>query len=312
MQTILITGGTGLVGKALAKAIIQKGHAVIILTRKIPESHHGPGIRYARWDIPGGYIDPIALADATAIIHLAGAGVMEKKWTPEYKDEILKSRVDSSTLLIQALKIYPHKVRSFISTSAIGFYGLDKDPVEPFIEEDSPAVDFLGETCKLWEESVEPATQMGIRLVKFRMGIVLTAYGGALQEFLKPLQFRVAAILGNGKQIISWVHLEDLCRMLIYALEKETLNGTFNAVAPLPVSNKELTLTLAKTVRGKNYLSIHVPAFIIKLMMGKRSTEVLKSTTVSCRKIIAEGFEFLYPSIDDAISHLVATKDQSL
>lgn len=312
MQTILITGGTGLVGRALAKALVQKGNSVIVLTRKIPEAAAEAGIRYALWDSRKNYIDPAALVDTTAIIHLAGAGVVDKKWTPGYREEILKSRVDSSALIIQSLKTLPHKVHTMISSSAIGFYGADKDPVQPFTEEDSPATDFLGETCRLWEASVEPVKQMNIRLVKFRIGVVLAAEGGAFKEFIRPIRFRLAAVLGNGAQVVSWIHIADLCRLFIYALEKESLNGTFNAVAPLPVSNKQLILTLAKKIWKKGFILCPVPTFIIRLMLGKRSVVVLKSATASCEKIEREGFTFGYPDIDNALGDLVAPKDRSL
>lgn len=311
MQTILITGGTGLVGRALANALVERGNSVIVLTRKIPEIKAATGIRYALWDTRKNFIDPAALVDTTAVIHLAGAGVVDKKWTPGYREEILKSRVDSAALIIRSLKTLPHKVHTLISSSAIGFYGVDKSPVQPFTEEDPSATDFLGETCRLWEESVEPVKQMNIRLVKFRIGVVLAAEGGALKEFIRPLRFRLAAALGNGTQVVSWIHITDLCRLFIYALEKESLGGTFNAVAPLPVSNKQLVVTLAKKIWKKGFILCAVPAFFIRLMLGKRSIVVLKSATASCEKINREGFTFQYPDIDTALSDLAGSKDRS-
>ena len=156
------------------------------------------------------------------------------------------------------------------------------------------------------EESITTAEIMGIRVCKLRTGIVLSNDGGALVEFKKPLRMGIAAILGNGKQMISWIHIEDLCRMFIHAVENPKLNESFNAVAPYPVSNKTLTLTLAKLIRGRFFIPMHVPSFILKLMLGESSIEVLKSTTVSSDKIKSTGFTFYYPSIEAALKELIS------
>ncbi|RYD91475.1 MAG: TIGR01777 family protein, partial [Sphingobacteriales bacterium] len=249
-------------------------------------------------------IDVEALLRADYIIHLAGAGVVDKKWTAAYKKEILESRTLSSKLIIDTLSKHPHHVKALVSASATGWYGADKIKGHAFVETDPADKDFLGETCRLWEASVEPAEQLDIAVCKLRTGIVLSKEGGALAEFKKPLNFGVAGILGNGKQVISWIHIDDLCRMYIYAMENAAMRGSYNAVAPAPVTNKELTIKLAETIRGKFYIPMHVPAFVLKIMMGSRSEEVLKSTTVSAEKIKQQGFTFLYPSIDAALSNL--------
>jgi uncharacterized protein (TIGR01777 family) len=170
-------------------------------------------------------------------------------------------------------------------------------------ESDPPANDFLGSACKQWEESIEPVTQLGKRLVKLRTGIVLSKEGGALKEFLKPLRFGIAAILGNGKQIISWIHIGDLVRMFIAAIEDDKMNGVYNAVAPGPVSNKELIIELAKA-RKKFYIPVYVPPFILKIVLGEMSIEGLKSVMVSCEKIQQAGFTFHYPGIRAALESL--------
>jgi len=249
-----------------------------------------------------------ALQEADYIIHLAGAGVVEKKWTAAYKKEIQESRTESSRLIIDALKnnpdSYRNKVKAIISASAIGWYGADTEPVKPFTEDAAADVSFLGQTCKLWEAGIEPVTSLGKRLVKLRIGIVLSNDGGALAEFKKPLKFGIAAILGNGKQMVSWVHIDDLCNLFIAGIENENLSGSYNAVAPNPVSNKVLTITLAKAIKGKFYIPMPVPAFVLKIMMGQRSIEVLKSTTVSCKKILDTGFKFTYNDIEIALAEL--------
>ncbi|HAO45809.1 MAG TPA: TIGR01777 family protein [Chitinophagaceae bacterium] len=311
MATILITGGTGLVGKALTKKLLRAGHSVIVLTRKVPVVTSIPGIRYASWDIDRKAISLEALQQADHIIHLAGAGVVDKKWTPAYQKEIQDSRIESSRLLVDTLRQNRHGVKSIISMSAIGWYGADKDPSRSFEETDPSDTNFLGETCRLWEESISPVAELGIRLVKLRTGIVLDNEGGALAEFKKPLRFGVAAILGNGKQIISWIHIDDLCRMMMHAVEQQNLQGVFNAVAPVPVNNRTLTLTLAKLMRGRLYAAVHVPSFLLTLILGQRSVEVLKSATVSCKKIQDTGFRFTYPGIEDALKNLVGKQVRS-
>ncbi|MBC7886434.1 MAG: TIGR01777 family protein [Ferruginibacter sp.] len=309
MQTILITGGTGMVGSKLTKHLAGKGYRVIILTRKTPASTHAdPNITYSLWDVSQQTIDISAVQKADYIIHLAGAGVVDKKWSIAYKSTILKSRTESSALLIHTLQNNVHSVKAVVSASAIGWYGEDPSPgKDGFIESDDPADGFLGETCKLWEESIAPVEKLGIRLVKVRTGIVLSNEGGALPEFKKPIRLGLAAILGNGKQVLSWIHIDDLCRIFTEAIENQQLEGSFNAVAPNPVTNKVMTLALAKQLKGKFYIPVDVPKFVLKIMLGDRSTEVLKSTKVSCEKIKQTGFTFLYPSIEAALAQLAIT-----
>lgn len=306
MQTVLITGGTGLIGVQLTKLLSGKGYKMIILTRKIPLSKASdPNVTYALWDVARQTIDLNAIQKASYIIHLAGAGVVDKKWTPAYKAEIIKSRTESSELLIHTLQNNPHTIKAVISASAIGWYGEDPSPgKEGFVESDKPAPGFLGETCKLWEESIEPVKKQGVRLVIVRTGIVLSNEGGALPEFKKPVKLGVAGILGSGKQVVSWIHIDDLCRIYIEAIENQQLSGSYNAVAPGPVTNKVLTIEVAKQLRGKFYIPVHVPEFVLKIMLGDRSIEVLKSTTVNSDKIRKTGFTFLYSSIEGALHQL--------
>jgi uncharacterized protein len=309
-HTVLITGGTGLVGKALTQTLIKKGYTVIILTRDINGKKAQFGFSYARWDVTKQQIDTDALQAADYIIHLAGAGVVDKRWTDAYKKEIVESRTKSSRLIYEALKNNPNKVKAVVSASATGWYGADAEPAKPFVETDPANEDFLGQTCKLWEASIEPVKDLGKRLVKLRTGIVLSNNGGALAEFKKPLQLGVAAILGNGKQIVSWIHIDDLCSMFIAGIENEHLSGSYNAVAPNPVSNKSLTIQLAKALKKKFYIPVSVPILLLKLMMGESSIEVLKSTTVSSKKIQGTGFKFSFETIDSALEDLATTTNQ--
>jgi uncharacterized protein len=302
MQTILITGGTGLVGKALVQLLVQKNYQVIILTRNIKNTKAEANVSYALWDVNAGTIDVAAVTKADAIIHLAGAGVMDKKWNDDYKKEIETSRTKSAALIIDTLKNNVHKVKALISASAIGWYGEDKSAQHFFTENEAADKSFLGDVCQLWEKSVEAVEAIGIRVCKLRIGIVLSKNGGAYKEFREPLKFGVAAILGSGKQMVSWVHIDDLCRQFLFALENENMQGSYNAVAPMPVNNKTLTLCIAKAVKGSFFIPIHVPTFVLKIMMGQRSIEILKSTTAAADKIKAAGFTFIYPSVDAAVA----------
>jgi uncharacterized protein (TIGR01777 family) len=307
MAVVLISGGTGLIGTKLTRHLIALGYEVIILSRSKKKSSANPKISYSFWDVKNQVIDVDAVKRADHIIHLAGAGVMDKKWTREYKKEIVDSRVHSSALLVKALAENEHHIKSVVSASATGWYGADAEPLvhkEGFIETDAPDQGFLGETCVLWENSIDTVTAQGARLVKLRTGIVLSNEGGAFKEFKMPLQFGIAGIIADGKQILSWIHIDDLCRMYIEAITKTELSGVYNAVAPAPVSNKQLILEMAESIRHKFFIPVHVPAFFLKLFLGKKSVEILKSATVSDKKIKSAGFTFLYPSIQSAVEQL--------
>lgn len=302
MQTVLITGGTGLIGSALTKALTAKGYRVIILTRKAKPSSNN--VLYKEWNVKKGTIDEEAIRDADCIVHLAGANVAEKRWTDKRKKEIVDSRVKSGALLVKSLATIDNKVKAVVSASAIGWYGPDPripNP-KPFAESDAAANDFLAQTCVQWERSVEPITQLNKRLVILRTGIVLSNEGGAYAEFKKPMAFGIAAALGNGKQIVSWIHMDDLVQQYIAAIENESYNGVYNAVAPHPVSNKALVEAIRKQ-RGFS-IPVHVPSFALKLAMGEMSIEVLKSATVSAEKLLAQGYHFLYSTVDDAVEQL--------
>ena len=302
METVIITGGTGLIGTALTSLLTSKGYKVIILSRK--QRHAKENVSYAVWDLKNSYIDPEAIRQADHIIHLAGAGVADKRWTKKRKQEIRDSRVNSGKLIIKSLSEIENKVRTVVSASGIGWYGSDKKNKEPFIEIDPHSDDFLGSTCKLWEESIQPVTKNGKRLVIFRTGIVFSNKGGAFKEFLKPLKAGVAAILGSGNQMVSWIHIDDLCRLYLAAIEMQHLNGIYNATAPETITNKQLMLKIGKA-RRRPYIPIHVPEFALKLVLGEMSIEVLKSATVDDSKIRNAGFNFIYPTVDSAINDLV-------
>jgi uncharacterized protein (TIGR01777 family) len=303
MATILITGGTGMVGTALTKLLVDKGHEIIILTRKAKPAKGN--IQYKEWNVDKGTIDASALTEADYIVHLAGANVADGRWTEKRKKLIIDSRVKSGDLLVKSLHQHPNKVKAVISASAQGWYGPDPQipNPRPFTETDPAHNDFLGTTCKAWENAIAPVTQQGKRLVIFRIGIVLSNEGGAYAEFKKPVTFGGATILGNGKQVISWIHIRDLIRLFAAAIENDNWKGVYNAVASNPVSNQTLILQIAKE-RGKFYVPFKVPSFALKIALGEMSVEVLKSVTVSANKVLDTGFEFLYPTIGKAVAAL--------
>lgn len=304
MAIVMITGGTGLIGSALTKSLVEKGHQVIILTRNSSNKKKTGNLSYSQWDPGKGTYNAHDFASADAIIHLAGANVAEKRWTEERKREIINSRVQGGELIIKALREVPNKISAILSASAIGYYGPDQIPASPFVEEMPPYHDFLGQTVSQWEASLNPVIQMGKRLVIFRTGIVLSRQGGAYKEFEKPLHFGIASILGSGKQVISWIHIDDMVRLYIAALEDEGWKGTYNAVAPVPVTNKELVLSMARQ-KNKIFVPLPVPSIVLKTLLGEMSIEVLKSTTVSSAKVEQRGFIFLYPTIDKAVAALL-------
>ncbi len=316
MPTVLITGGTGMIGTALSRHLLQQGYDMIILSRNpiqtaskyrasAQQNSFRPSgnIFYAKWDTEKMMIDAQAIAKTDYIVHLAGEGVAKKRWTKKRKEEIRQSRTKSSELLFHCLSTQPNKVKAVISASAIGWYGPDAGKV--FTEDDPAAADFLGQTCKAWEESINKVKNLNKRLVKLRLGIALSNEGGALVEFKKPVRLGVAAVLGSGKQMVSWVHIDDLCRAFIHAIETPEMEGVFNLAAPNVVSNKELTLGIAKSMNGNFFIPIPVPSFLLKIIMGEMSVEVLKSTTVDSSKLQSSGFNFIYPQVDSALHHLI-------
>lgn len=293
MKNILITGGSGLVGKEITKILESKDYSVAWMSRSAQSQ------KSFIWNDEKQQIDPEAIEWADAIIHLAGTGVVEKRWTPERKRDILESRTHSTQLLYQTIEKAKKRPSTFISASAVGFYGFNTGT--NLVDENSPAgSDFLAEVVIAWENEVKKMEALDLRTVILRTGIVLAEVGGALGEMLKP---PVAAPLGSGDQWMSWIHIEDLARMFVFSLEKTTLQGVFNAVAPNPATNQQLTQAAAKA-KGKSYIGIGVPGFALKLILGEMAAMVLGGNRVSSQKIQKAGFEFEFPDLEPALKDL--------
>ncbi|MDX1904707.1 MAG: TIGR01777 family oxidoreductase [Thermonemataceae bacterium] len=299
-MNVLITGGTGLVGKEISQILLQKGHTVSFLSRS-PKTI--PHIKVYHWDIEKQEIDVEAIQKADHIIHLAGAGVADKTWTDSYKKEILDSRILSTQLLYKTLKENKNTVKSFISASAIGIYGFDTG--NTLLAEDSlQGNDFLADVTKQWEAEVQKIQDFGIRTNILRIGIVLSNKGGALPKMMQPIKFWAGAPLGSGQQYLSWIHIRDLANMFLYGIENPHIQGIYNAVASKPISNKVFTENLAKVMQKPLFLP-NVPSFVLKAMLGEMGVMILGGNNVSNSKIIESGFQFEFDDIEKALSDLV-------
>jgi uncharacterized protein len=302
-KTILITGASGLIGKPLSRFLLQKGYRIYHLNRG--GSFKDPRVKTFKWDVYNSKIDENCIEGVDAIIHLAGEGIAGKPWTKKRKQQIIESRTKSIRLLYDLLREKDHQVKTVISASAVGYYGDQRDKL---LTEDSEAGnDFLGRSCLAWEQAVDAGKELGLRIVKLRTGVVLTLEGGALPEIAKPIKLGVGAPLGSGKQWMPWIHIQDVLRMYLFALENTELEGAFNMASPLPVTNKDLTKELARAVKKKLWLP-RVPAFVLRVILGEMSAVVLSSDKTSSDKIQAMGFEFEFLSLREALKNIYGSK----
>jgi hypothetical protein len=298
---ILITGATGLIGTELVALLLQNGVTIHYLTTSKKKIESKPNYHGFFWNPNQGIIDENALMGVDSIIHLAGATIA-KRWTSKYKQEIIESRILSSNVLFKALKDNPHSVKQIVSASAIGIYS---DSLTKIYTEDDTDVDesFLGKVVLKWEESVNKFKLLNIKVVKIRTGLVLSTKGGALPEMLKPIQMGIGSPFGSGKQIQSWIHINDLVELYLFAVQNE-LTGAYNAVAPNPVTNKKLSHEIAVTV-NKPFFMPNIPKFLMALLLGEMHTILYASQNVSSDKIESEGFNFQYKQLDRALKNLL-------
>ncbi len=303
MATILITGGTGLVGKQLTKKLISDGNTVRIFSRSKKQKKQD--IEFYQWNVKEQIIDENAVKGIDCIIHLAGAGVADKPWTPLYKKEIVRSRVDSIQLIYKKCKELNSFPKSVISASGTAFYGFDNSS-KVFSEEESAGEGFLTEVSKKWEEASAVFENENVRRVIYRIGVVLSKEGGALPQLQLPFKFGVGSPMGSGKQPLPWIHIEDLTNAILKAVKNEAYHGTFNAVAPEPLTNAQFSKILAKKMKSP-YWAPNVPAFVLHLILGKEKANemLLNGAHVSSEKLKKSGFEFKYPSLGLALEGLL-------
>ncbi len=309
-MNVLITGGSGLVGTRLTEILIARGFSVSHLTRKVAgvdTSHGGVGAKPVKtylWDIKKGIIDEKALLEADYLVHLAGAGIADENWSEERKKEIIESRTKSIDLIVSKLKTLPHRLISFASASGIGYYGADTGN-EHISEQHTAGSDFVAGCCIQWEAAADEIQALGIRTVKLRTGIVLSEKGGALPRLTQPVRWGVGAALGTGKQWQSWIHLDDLCEMYIKSLTDQQMTGVYNAVAPNPVTNYDLTKISAQVLKRPFWMP-NVPDFALKLVFGEMASVVLGGNYVLNQRIMQEtDFDYKFVEVRKALADLL-------
>ena len=297
--TVAVTGASGLVGSALVTGLTSAGHRVVRVVRGAGAASVA-GQRLARWDPESGALEPSELAGADAVVHLAGESVAGGRWTEAKKRRIRSSRVDVTRRLAEALPRLERPPRLLVSASAVGYYG---DRGSEILREDSaPGPGFLAEVCREWEAATDPAARAGIRVVRLRIGMVLSRRGGALGAMLTPFRLGAGGPVGSGVQWVSWIAIDDLVGAILHALATESLAGPVNAVAPEPVTNRELARTLGRVLRRPALLPL--PAVAARLLFGQMADELLlASARVEPARLRATGFTFRHARLEDALRH---------
>jgi uncharacterized protein (TIGR01777 family) len=288
---VAVTGSTGFIGSALVPALEQAGHEVARVSRG-----DGPS---PRWDPEADTIDAGALAGVDAIVHLAGESIGEKRWSPEQKQRILRSRTAGTNLIARTAAALDPKPSVLVSASAVGYYGDRGD--ETLTEESEPGQNFLADVVQAWEAATEPAASAGIRVVSHRTGVVLARKGGALGRMLLPFRLGLGGRVASGRQWMSWVSIDDVAAGYLYALTTPSLSGPVNLTAPAPVTNAEFTDTLGRVVRRPTILP--TPLFPLKLIYGPELVEQLlvEGQRVLPNKLTASGFAFAHPTLEEAL-----------
>ncbi|HEX3560571.1 MAG TPA: TIGR01777 family oxidoreductase [Pyrinomonadaceae bacterium] len=299
---VIVTGSTGLVGRALVRSLLSDGHSVTRLVRGEAQAFNAPGTKAVHWEPEKGIVNAKELEGHDAAVHLAGEPIAEGRWDEEKKRRIRESRVQGTRLLAEALAGLNEKPLVLVSASAIGFYG-DRAG-EALHEESASGEGFLSEVCREWEKATLPASQAGIRVVHLRIGLVLSADGGGLPKMLTPFKLGVGGRVGSGRQYMSWITLEDLVRIIRRALDDEHLRGPVNAVAPNAVTNEEFTKSLGHALGRPTVLP--VPAFAARLAFGEMADALLLSSArVVPTRLQEAGFEFTHPELEGALKHVL-------
>ena len=291
MAKILVTGGTGLVGRRLTALLTEKNHEVRILSRN-PKNENE-----FKWDFSKGFVDDKAIENIDYIIHLAGAGIADKRWTKERKEVIVNSRVATANLIFDKIKVQNIPLKGFISASGSNYYGA-RTTAKVFKELDAVGTDFLGQVCLKWEAAANQFKDLNIPVTILRTGVVLSKTGGALEKMRTP----IISPLGSGNQYMAWIHIDDLCNLYIKAVE-EDFEGVYNTVSPEFHTSRTFSKTLAKAIK-KPYLPIAVPGFLLKLVFGELAIILLHGSRLSSDKISKKGFIFKYQELASALKNL--------
>ena len=299
---VAITGGTGLIGSRLVPVLVGLGDEVLILTRNIAKAKEklGKNVEVEKWDPFEGELDSGVLEGCQGIVNLAGETI-NSRWTKARKERILNSRIQTTFGLVKSMEKVKDKPKIFINASAVGYYGPKND--ERLSENEPAGKDFLATVCKKWEEEALKAEKLGIHVVALRLGVVLASDGGALQKMLMPYRFFAGGPAGNGRQWLSWIHIEDLTKIIQYSLNNNTLEGPVNATAPQPVTNRDFSRILGEVLHRPSWLP--VPGAIMRLAFGEMADMLLNGQRVVPEKLLRSGFEFQYPDLRQALENLL-------
>jgi uncharacterized protein (TIGR01777 family) len=301
---VAVTGGTGFIGQALIRALRERGDSVIALSRDIFRAKEilGDGIELVHWEA-GGRSGPWEgeLSRSDAVVNLAGEGIFKKRWDTGYKSRIWRSRVDGTRQLIAAIARQTQQLRIFINASAIGFYGPRGS--EPIDEHGPPGTDFLAQMAQAWEAEAEKAEPLGLRVIRLRIGVVLDNDGGALAQMLPPFKIFLGGWAGNGTQYFSWIHRQDLVRIMLHVLDHDHIRGAVNATAPQPVTNKDFSIALGRALHRPVWAP--VPALALKLLLGEAAYVVLTGQNVLPKAITAAGYRFVHPELGEVLESIL-------
>ena len=297
-KQILITGGTGFIGTHLSEILMRKGHYLTIVTRS-PEAHkseEAKNQKFISWDELSSVIDSIDV-----VINMAGENLFGQRWTPEVKEKLYNSRILTTRKLVDAIRASVSRPEVFISTSGVNYYEDSGDQV--ITEESEPGDDFLANLCIDWEKEAELASDLGVRVVIARFGIVLEKNGGVIEKMRLPFKLFIGGPVGSGNQYMPWIHMEDLCRVLVYAMENENMEGAFNACSPEPVTMSEFADALGEVMNRPSFF--RVPEFVLDIVLGEAAVPVIGSLRVQPKVLQKSGFEFEYEDIGTALADII-------
>jgi len=302
-KRIVITGATGLIGKKLAKSLVDRKDEVIIFTRDISKAKSiFPRVKeFVEWDYHKPEEWKSKLENSDAVVHLAGINLFAKRWSNEFKKSVIKSRETSTRNLVEAVKSCNKKPEVFISASGVGYYG---DCGDNILTEDFPnGKDFLAEVCKIWESESAKVESANVRSVQVRTGLVLSPEDGALKQMLPPFRLFVGGPLGNGKQWSSWLHIDDIVGIYLNAIDNKKLSGAVNAASPNPVRMKEFAKILGKVINRPSLFP--VPKFMLRLVVGQAAEVVIASQRIKSKKILESGYKFKFETLEVALMDLL-------